>query len=147
MSPKGVTTRTGGNRLAKTRSCHAETRRRGVENRFEPWPVDPSSFPSASPCLRVIKPAERRSYQGKLAELADLNVSYIGFLERGENVPTLTIVLNLAHAMDVRASDLIREVARKRYLNQCLVEFRLLDTRHATRLAKIVLVSAQKRLL
>jgi transcriptional regulator with XRE-family HTH domain len=52
--------------------------------------------------------------QEKLAELADLNVSYIGFLERGENVPTLTIVLNLAHALDVHASDLVREVARKR---------------------------------
>ena len=52
--------------------------------------------------------------QEKLAELADLNVSYIGFLERGENVPTLTIVLNLARALDVHAADLVREVARKR---------------------------------
>jgi transcriptional regulator with XRE-family HTH domain len=52
--------------------------------------------------------------QEKLAELADLNVSYIGFLERGENVPTLTIVLNLARALDVHAADLVREVARER---------------------------------
>lgn len=52
--------------------------------------------------------------QEKLAELAELNVSYIGFLERGENVPTLTIVLNLARALDVHAADLVREVARKR---------------------------------
>ena len=52
--------------------------------------------------------------QEGLAELADLNVSYIGFLERGENVPTLTIVLNLARALDVHAADLVREVARKR---------------------------------
>ena len=52
--------------------------------------------------------------QEKLAELADLNVSYIGFLERGENVPTLTIVLNLANALEVKAADLVGEVARKR---------------------------------
>ncbi|MBV9070218.1 MAG: helix-turn-helix transcriptional regulator [Acidobacteria bacterium] len=52
--------------------------------------------------------------QEALAELAHLNVSYIGFLERGENVPTLTIVLNLAHALHVPAADLVREVARKR---------------------------------
>jgi len=52
--------------------------------------------------------------QEALAELADLNVSYIGFLERGENVPTLTIVLNLARALDVHAADLVREIARKR---------------------------------
>jgi transcriptional regulator with XRE-family HTH domain len=52
--------------------------------------------------------------QEALAELADLNVSYIGFLERGENVPTLTIVLNLAHALGVNAADLVREVAQKR---------------------------------
>jgi len=52
--------------------------------------------------------------QEALAELADLNVSYIGFLERGENVPTLTIVLNLARALDVDAAELVREVSRKR---------------------------------
>jgi transcriptional regulator with XRE-family HTH domain len=52
--------------------------------------------------------------QEALAELADLNVSYIGFLERGENVPTLTILLNLANALDVKAADLVGEVARKR---------------------------------
>lgn len=37
MSPTGVTTRTGGNvsrEGAKTRSCHAKTRRREVENRL-----------------------------------------------------------------------------------------------------------------
>jgi hypothetical protein len=52
--------------------------------------------------------------QYRTTELADLNVSYIGFLERGENVPTLTIVLNLARALEVHAADLVREVARKR---------------------------------
>lgn len=57
---------------------------------------------------------DRGLTQEKLAELADLNVSYIGFLERGENVPTLTIVLDLAEALEVDAGDLVREIARKR---------------------------------
>lgn len=57
---------------------------------------------------------DRGLTQEKLAELADLNVSYIGFLERGENVPTLTIVLDLADALEVDAGDLVREIARKR---------------------------------
>jgi transcriptional regulator with XRE-family HTH domain len=63
--------------------------------------------------LRRIR-SERGLTQERLAELAELNVSYIGFLERGENVPTLTIVLNLADALDVDAADLVREVARSR---------------------------------
>jgi len=56
MSPTDVTTRTGGTvsrEGAKTRSCHAEARRRRVENRFELRPVDPSSSPFASSRLRV----------------------------------------------------------------------------------------------
>jgi transcriptional regulator with XRE-family HTH domain len=58
--------------------------------------------------------AERGITQEQLAELADLNVSYIGFIERGENVPTLTIVLNLAEAFDIEVGDLLRDVARRR---------------------------------
>jgi len=57
---------------------------------------------------------ERGLTQEELAERTDLSVSYIGFIERGENVPTLTIVLNLADALDVDAAELVREVARAR---------------------------------
>lgn len=58
--------------------------------------------------------SERGLTQEVLAERTELSVSYIGFIERGENVPTLTIVLNLADALEVDAADLIREVARRR---------------------------------
>ena len=58
--------------------------------------------------------SERGLTQEVLAERTELSVSYIGFIERGENVPTLTIVLNLADALEVDAADLIREVARSR---------------------------------
>ena len=57
---------------------------------------------------------ERGLTQEALAERTDLSVSYIGFIERGENVPTLTIVLNLADALNVDAADLVREVSQKR---------------------------------
>ena len=59
--------------------------------------------------------AERGITQEDLAELADLNVSYIGFIERGENVPTLTIVLNLAEALGIEVGELLRDVATKRH--------------------------------
>lgn len=58
--------------------------------------------------------SERGLTQEVLAERTELSVSYIGFIERGENVPTLTIVLNLADALEADAADLIREVARSR---------------------------------
>lgn len=58
--------------------------------------------------------SERGLTQEALAERTELSVSYIGFIERGENVPTLTIVLNLADALNVDAAELIREVARDR---------------------------------
>jgi transcriptional regulator with XRE-family HTH domain len=58
--------------------------------------------------------AKRGLTQEALAERTELSVSYIGFIERGENVPTLTIVLNLAEALDIDAADLVRQVSRKR---------------------------------
>jgi transcriptional regulator with XRE-family HTH domain len=81
----------------------------GMSRRKQPNP-DAEAFGAIVRRLRT----KRGLTQEKLAELADLNVSYIGFLERGENVPTLTIVLNLARALEVDAAHLVREVARKR---------------------------------
>ena len=45
---------------------------------------------------------------------ANMNPMYLGFLERGENVPTLTTVLWLAKILGVEAAELIREVERGR---------------------------------
>jgi transcriptional regulator with XRE-family HTH domain len=63
--------------------------------------------------IRTLR-TDRGLTQEALAERTELSVSYIGFIERGENVPTLTIVLNLAEALDVDAADLVRDVARRR---------------------------------
>jgi XRE family transcriptional regulator, regulator of sulfur utilization len=56
---------------------------------------------------------EQRGWtQDELAERAGMNGSYVGFIERGENVPTLSVILLLAQTLQVDAGDLVREVAR-----------------------------------
>jgi transcriptional regulator with XRE-family HTH domain len=47
--------------------------------------------------------------QDALAERADLTADYVGFIERGENVPTLTVILKLARALKVSASEMLRD--------------------------------------
>jgi transcriptional regulator with XRE-family HTH domain len=46
--------------------------------------------------------------QEQLAERSEVSATYIGFVERGPNVPTLTIVLQIASALDPHVSDLLR---------------------------------------
>jgi transcriptional regulator with XRE-family HTH domain len=46
--------------------------------------------------------------QDQLAERAGVSATYIGFIERGDNVPTLTVILQIASALEVRSSDLLR---------------------------------------
>jgi transcriptional regulator with XRE-family HTH domain len=58
---------------------------------------------------------EQRGWtQDELAERAGMNGSYVGFIERGENVPTLSVILLLAQTLQVDAGDLVREVANGR---------------------------------
>jgi transcriptional regulator with XRE-family HTH domain len=47
--------------------------------------------------------------QDQLAERAGVSATYIGFVERGDNVPTLTIILQIASALKVRSSELLRD--------------------------------------
>jgi len=51
---------------------------------------------------------ERGLTQDQLAERAGVSATYIGFIERGDNVPTLTIILQIASALKVRAAELLR---------------------------------------
>lgn len=57
---------------------------------------------------------ERGWTQDQMAERAGMNGSYLGFLERGDNVPTLTVILLLAETLNVDAGDLVRDVAKRR---------------------------------
>ena len=47
--------------------------------------------------------------QEELAERAEVSTTYIGFVERGDNVPTLTIIVQIAKALGVRPSELLRD--------------------------------------
>lgn len=52
---------------------------------------------------------DRGLSQEALAERADLAADYLGFIERGDNVPTLIVVLKLARALEIDASELVAE--------------------------------------
>ena len=52
--------------------------------------------------------------QEQLAERADMNASYLGFVERGDNVPTLTIIIQIAQGLSVHPAELLREVMKRR---------------------------------
>jgi transcriptional regulator with XRE-family HTH domain len=52
---------------------------------------------------------ERGLSQEALAERADLAADYLGFIERGENVPTLTVILKLARALRTAPAELLRD--------------------------------------
>lgn len=54
----------------------------------------------------------RRWSQERLAEVADLNRSYIGELERGEAVPSLLTLGKLSAALGVSLSQLLQEAER-----------------------------------
>jgi transcriptional regulator with XRE-family HTH domain len=52
--------------------------------------------------------------QEQLAEVAEMSATYVGFIERGENVPTLTIIFRLADALEVTPCALIEDAAKHR---------------------------------
>jgi transcriptional regulator with XRE-family HTH domain len=52
---------------------------------------------------------ERRLTQEELAERAEVSTTYIGYIERGDNVPTLLVISQIALALGVRPADLLRD--------------------------------------
>jgi transcriptional regulator with XRE-family HTH domain len=55
---------------------------------------------------------ERGLSQEALSERAGMTADYLGFIERGDNVPTLTVMLKIAKALDIDAGDLLTEFTR-----------------------------------
>ena len=56
---------------------------------------------------------QRGLSQEKLAELANLHDRHISFIERGLRKPSIVIVFQLAKALDIEASELIRMVEKR----------------------------------
>ena len=52
--------------------------------------------------------------QEQLAERSDMNASYLGFVERGDNVPTLTIIIQIAEGLGVAPADLLNAMMKRR---------------------------------
>jgi transcriptional regulator with XRE-family HTH domain len=52
--------------------------------------------------------------QENLADLADIHRTYVSQIERGLKMPTLAILFKIAHALQVKPSELIQEIE-----NQC----------------------------
>jgi transcriptional regulator with XRE-family HTH domain len=52
---------------------------------------------------------ERGLTQDELAERAGISGTYVGFIERGDSVPTLTVILQIAEALKVRPAELLRD--------------------------------------
>jgi len=52
--------------------------------------------------------------QEQLAECSDMNASYLGFVERGDNVPTLTIIIQIAEGLGVEPADLLKVMMKRR---------------------------------
>ena len=55
---------------------------------------------------------EKGVSQEALAEIASVDRSYMGRIERGETTPSLTLIFKLAEALDVSAGDLLVETKR-----------------------------------
>jgi XRE family transcriptional regulator, regulator of sulfur utilization len=53
--------------------------------------------------------AERGYSQEVLAERAKLNADFLGFIERGDNLPTLATILQLARALGVKPSAMMKD--------------------------------------
>lgn len=56
---------------------------------------------------------EKGLSQEKLAELSDLHVNYISFLERGKRQPTLSSLIKIAEAFNFSLSSLLKMVEEK----------------------------------
>jgi transcriptional regulator with XRE-family HTH domain len=48
--------------------------------------------------------------QEALAERSGITPTYVGFVERGDSVPTLTVILQLAAALKIRPGELLDDL-------------------------------------
>lgn len=53
---------------------------------------------------------ERRMSQERLAEISGCDRSYLSRLERGINTPSLSVMIELANALEIRPSEMLASV-------------------------------------
>ncbi|ODT95506.1 MAG: transcriptional regulator [Rhodanobacter sp. SCN 67-45] len=61
--------------------------------------------------VRTIR-SEQGTGQEALAQLASIERSHMGKIERGEHMPTLALILRIARALNISASELIAATER-----------------------------------
>jgi transcriptional regulator with XRE-family HTH domain len=57
---------------------------------------------------------EKGFTQEKLAELCNLDVSFISMLENGKRQPTLSTIFSIASALNVKASSIISQLEKNK---------------------------------
>lgn len=51
----------------------------------------------------------------KLAQRSGMSATYLGIIERGGNLPSLTAIFDLCEALAAHPADVVREVAAERF--------------------------------
>jgi len=82
---------------------------------MNPGEIKPETVAKAFGEVLRARRKEKGLSQEKLAEMCDLDRTYISMLERGIHQPSLTAFLRLAQAVDVAAAEMV-EAVRKRCL-------------------------------
>ena len=57
-----------------------------------------------------LKRLEKRTSQEELADIANVHRTYIGMIERGEKNVTLSTMLNIANALEIKLVDLVKNL-------------------------------------
>ncbi len=85
--------------------------------------------------------------QEKLAELSELNTSYIGQVERGEKNPSVDTVYRIASALDVNLPDLFKNLAPSSdnsYAHKVYSLMLTMDEKHSKYLFDLATLFAEK---
>lgn len=73
--------------------------------------------------------------------MAGISVNYLGTIERGEKIPRLEVMINIANALNVTSDDLLQDVLKKEYLiktSNYYDEVEKLESRDKKRLCNII---------
>lgn len=85
--------------------------------------------------------------QEKLAELSNLNTSYIGQIERGEKNPSVDTVYSIANALDIDISQLFKNISPSNdnsYAQKIYSIMLNLDEKHSKYLLELALLFSEQ---